>query len=126
MPTTTTPTADLQQNLMMFTGTEARHRASGLSTRLQMTDGVKYLCDAAQCYWLMDIIASYQPQCNKDEMLKYFQIWTLTVEGNSGKVICERDTDDIAIQQDIEHTSFPMDSIKLYCIDDIILLPSEY
>ena len=41
-----------------------------------LTDGVAYLCKNAECYWLLDVIASYQPkQLRKCE----FQYWTLTV-----------------------------------------------
>ena len=116
---------NLEAELAHFTGTESYHRFSIIS-RLVLTDGVKYLCDKAGAYWLMDIIASYQQKCQKDEMLREFQIWTLTVEDRSGKVICERDTNDIAIKQDIPYTDFPMPSVKLYCINGVILLPSEY
>jgi len=116
---------EIESDLPYFTGTEEYHKFSILSN-LKLTDGVKYLCDKAQCYWLMDIIASYQNKCNKDEMLKYFQIWTLTIKDGKAIVKCERDTDDIAITQKIPYTDFPLDSIKLYCIDGIILLTSEY
>jgi len=130
--TTTTPEnkkenlkQSIESNLPYFTGTEAYHKFSILSN-LKLTDGVKYLCEKAQCYWLMDIIASYQNKCNKDEMLKYFQIWTLTVKNGEAVVKCERDTNDIAITQKIPYTDFPLDSIKLYCDNGVILLTSEY
>jgi len=50
---------------------------------------------------------------------------TATTKDGTGKVICERDTNDIAITQDIPYTDFPLDEIKLYCINGVILLPSE-
>ena len=118
-------TIKLNQSLNSFTGTEKYHRFSPLS-QLVMTDGVKFLAEEAGAYWLLDIIASYQSKCMKDNMLKDFQIWTLTVEDGSGVVKCERDTDDVAFTQDIPYTDFPLDSIKLYCIKGVILLPSEY
>lgn len=125
MTTETTETTELEAALAQFTGTEQYHKFSYCS-KLVITDGVKYLATKANCFWLLDIIASYQPKCNKDEMLKEFQVWTLKVNNTTGKVICERDTNDIAITQDIEHTDFPLPSIKLYCINGVILLPSEY
>lgn len=114
---------ELEHELNQFTGTEAYYRFSPLSN-LKLTDGVKYLCEKANSYWLMDIIASYQSQCNKDEMLKEFQIWTLKKTGTHGVVTCDRDTDDTAITQRIEYTDFPLSEIKLYCINNVILLPS--
>jgi hypothetical protein len=117
--------AELEADLCQFTGTEAYHKFSPFS-KLVLTDGVKYLCEKAGAYWLMDAIASYQKRCNADEMLRAFQIWTLTVEDSSGTLKCERDTNDVAITQNIPYTDFPMPSVKLYCIDGVILLPSEY
>jgi len=119
--------ANLKSELDQFCGTEAYHKFS-LSpiSKLVMTDGVKYLCDKARCFWLMDIIASYQNKCNKDEMLREFQVWTLTVNNGKGVVKCERDTNDVFLTQNIPHTDFPLDEIKLYCINGVILLPSEY
>ena len=117
---------ELKRNLNQFTGTEQYHRFSIIS-KLVITDGVKYLCDKANCYWLMDIISSYQSTCNKDEMLRDMQFWTVKKTGkNTAVVICERDTDDVALTQDIPLTDFPLDTIKLYCQNGVILLPSEY
>ena len=115
----------LETNLPYFTGTEQYH---AYTFGLKLTDGAKYLADKAQAYWLMDIIASYQPQCQKNEMLQHFQLWTLTVnEDKSATVICQEDSGRTpSIKQDIPYTDFPLNEIKLYCIDNIILLPSEY
>ena len=125
MEATMTKGEQIKDVLSGFSGTDQYHRFSVLS-RLVLTDGVKYLCDKAGAYWLMDIIASYQRRCKKDPMLAEFQLWTLRVKDNKGVVMCERDTNDIVISQDIEYTDFPMDEIKLYCINGVILLTSEY
>jgi hypothetical protein len=121
----TEATTELENALAYFTGTEAYHRFSPLS-KLVLTDGVKYLADKTGAYWLMDIIASYQQKCMKDEMLRDFQLWTLKVKDDEGVVTCERDTDDVAFQQKIPFTDFPLAEISLYCINGVILLRSEY
>ena len=118
------PAQEIQDVLDQCTGTSEYHRFSPLSS-LVITDGVKYLANNAGVYWLLDIVASYQNKCNKDEMLRDFQIWTLKVKNGKGKVICERDTDDVAITQKIEYTDFPLPEIKLYCENGVICLPSE-
>ncbi len=115
---------NLENMLAQFTGTNEYHRFSILSS-LVLTDGVKCLCEQASSYWLMDVIASYQSKCNKDEMLKDFQLWTLKVNGSQGVVTCERDTNDVAIRQVIPYTDFPLKEIKLYCENGVICLPSE-
>ncbi|WP_338814067.1 DUF6876 family protein [Bernardetia sp. Wsw4-3y2] len=101
---------------------------------LLITEGIKHFAETNQCFWLLDVIASYQRQCNKDEMLREFQIWTVEAKAtrtykNQVKVICSRDTDDDAFFQKIrfsditDYTELP---IKIYVIDNVILLPSEY
>ena len=117
--------ADFKNTLDQFYGTETWHRFS--MSKLLLTDGVKYLCEKAGCYWLMDIIASYQKKCMKDPMLRDFQIWELNVniQERKGVVSCLRDTNDVAFKQTIPYTDFPLDTIKLYCENRVICLPSE-
>lgn len=115
---------EIENELAQFTGTNEWHRFSILST-LVITDGVKYLCEECQSFWLLDIISSYQNKCNKDDMCKDCQIWTLKRNGSEAKVICERDTNDVFITQDIPYTDFPLNSIKLYCENGVICLPQE-
>ena len=128
--------AAFEASLAQFTGSEQFHKFSGLFRKHLITDGVKYLCDQAGLYWFMDIIASYHGACMKDPkgMLQDFQIWTLTLNktGRGAKVICERDTGDVAITQRIPYTDFALKTIKLYCAPSgdgehyTILLTSEY
>ena len=42
--------------LAQFTGTQGYYR---IGRRHLLTDGSKYLADHAQCYWMMDAIASH-------------------------------------------------------------------
>ena len=93
---------------------------------LLYTDGVKAVAAVAGCYWLLDIIASYQQQCQKDEKLRDIQFWKLTVRGSKGVVTCDRDEGDTAITQEIPFTDFPMDEFKIWVVNGVIILPSEY
>jgi len=120
--------AELEDALVQFSGTEAYHKFSPFS-KLVLTDGAAFLAKNAGggAFWLMDIIASYQKQCEKDDMLRDIQFWTLTVhDDRSATLICERDTGNVAIKQEIPSTDFPLKSVKLYCQNGVILLPSEY
>ena len=104
--------------------TEAYHRYSSIPGFPVATDGVIALSEAAGCYWLLDIIGSYQT----DERLDpEFQVWKLEVnlEKNIGVVNGYNDTE-LIISQEIPFTDFPLDEVKLYLIDGVILLPSEY
>jgi hypothetical protein len=116
-------TADLAQ----FTGTAEwyTHPLTGLL----YTDGVQFLAERGGAYWLIDAIASWQndPLVRNDTMLQEIQFWTLTVRLDSSAVLrCERDTGDVALTQKIEFTDFPLESIKLYVENGVLLLPSEH
>jgi hypothetical protein len=113
-------TADLEQ----FTGSQTIYRHSlGM---LRYTEGVKYLAQEAQCYWLLDAIGSYQHRLLANPKLKEFQIWRLAVKDESGVLICEEDTDIEVLRQVIEYTGFPLPGITLYLTDKVLMLPSEY
>lgn len=115
-----------ESDLRQFTGTTQWY-AHPLGVLL--TDGVLYLAERGNAFWLIDLIAVYQfdPRILHDAMLQQIQFWRLTVNTDrSAVLICERDSDDVAITLDIPFTDFPLSSITLYCQDGVLLLPSEY
>ena len=91
-----------------------------------ITEGVKFLCDQAQCYWLIDCIASYQtiPRVVREE----FQMMELTVdlEQYTGIIVVTDGNDNELFRQDLEYTNFPLPRVKLYYTDQTVLLPREY
>jgi len=119
---------EIKAGLNNFYGTEGYTR---YTFGILLTDGVRWLCEAAQCFWLVDAIGSYQntPKVKKNPDLQGFQFWTLKVNPDkTAKLILERDTDDVVLTQNIEHTDFPLSEIKLYYspADKVLLLPGEY
>jgi len=121
----------LQRELNGFCGTECyyRHFTGG-----RFTDGVKHLADRAGAYWLIDAIFSYQSE-QKIRAIP-FQIWTLKVlrselgkNKNEPMAVLEMNEDTgepLKVSQKIPYTDFPEGEIKLYLIDSVLLLPSEY
>ncbi len=112
----------LEEELSQFIGTTQYH-PSTFGT-LNITDGVHYLREKANCYWFMDVIESYQPQLKGIG----FQIWGIKVnEDKTAMVYCKEDSDKEPITtQKLEYTDFPLDKFELYCIDHVVLLKSEY
>ena len=104
-------------------GSDAYHKYSLIPGYPVATDGVIALVEAAGCYWLLDIIGSYQTDKRLDPS---FQVWKLEVnrENNSGVVLGFNDSE-LIISQEIPYTDFPLAEIKLFLMDGIILLPSE-
>lgn len=103
-----------------------------------LTDGAMYVAEHGGgngAFWLMDAIASHQPEALKHPSLMRFQVWTLDVrdgETRSATLTCKADSDQPAlIQQEIEYTDFDAGGIELWCLpmtetDRVIMLPSEY
>ena len=103
---------------------EAYHKFSSFPSFPVATDGIIALAEAAGCYWLLDIIGSYQTDKRLDPA---FQVWTLKVnhEDSTGVVHGYNDVE-LIITQEIPYTDFPLDDVKLYLMGGVILLPPEY
>lgn len=112
--------AELENGLAQHYGTTQYYRGELLP--FKYTDGVHYLWNNADCYWLLIAIGSYQ-------RTEPFQVWTLkkTGEGNAAILTMKEDSDEPnKVAQKIPYTNFPLDEIELYLIDGVLILPSEY
>lgn len=123
---------EIRGALPQFTGTENHTKWSPLFPRHLLTDGVAYLAEAAECFWLMDLIGSYQHGGLRDQN---FQVWKLTKppgDLNVAVASCEDGNDRVLIHQKIPYTDFPLDEgVTLYAVRNehrgvTITLPSEY
>ncbi|HLO87203.1 MAG TPA: hypothetical protein VK203_19655 [Nostocaceae cyanobacterium] len=123
--------ANLSHALAHFTGSDELYKHW---LGFQYTDGVKYLADQAQCYWLIDLIGSYQPKLKNENS----QLWIVVVGSNHpfikpkpGKdavITCWNKKPDPNVKPLLaqhENTDFPFQEFKLYLKDKILLLPSE-
>ncbi len=129
--------SEILETLPNFYGTEKyyTHRlAANLKTiSFYYTDGIDYLTKSAECFWLLDLIASHQ----KSPYLKVnpFQVWTLTKTDNTAVIKCTDGNSHELAYQFLEYTSFPLQEITLYLSEGsldgintimILLLPGEY
>src|ERR1035438_5228158 len=100
----------LREALGQFIGTEHyyQHHSAGKASIL-LTDGCKYLAEQAGCYWLFDIISSYQ---GRTEIRNTpLQVWILKKQGNDWIVTCEDGNHNQLAKQDIPFSDFPLDEI---------------
>lgn len=117
--------SNLQTELAYFTGTENWHRFNPLMRNLLATDGVMYLAEKAQCFWLLDIVGSLKlvNTCKNEE----FITCKLVKDQKGGAKFTASDGNlKVLYTQKIPYTDFPLDEITLYFIDNVVLLPSEY
>jgi uncharacterized repeat protein (TIGR04076 family) len=90
---------------------------------LVFTEGAKAMADEFECYWLLDITASYQPELRREE----FQVWELHVNPEKAAVVsCTDGNDRVLKTQDIQYTDFKVESATLWVEGKVILLPSEH
>jgi hypothetical protein len=120
-----------QADLDQFIGSQEYYRWSKLFHKHVLTEGVRYLCEKAQAYWLVDAIASYHSKAMKLGLS--IQFWKLKVnlETRKAVLICERDEGDTVIMQRIPCTDFPLAEVRIWVESDgreiwTILLPSEH
>ncbi|MDE2026905.1 MAG: hypothetical protein KGJ11_00010 [Candidatus Omnitrophica bacterium] len=109
-----------QTDLNQFTGTTRYFQH--WSGRIKYTDGIFFVAEAAEAYWLIDLIASYQP------LDVNFQVWKLHKEGDFYSVECVDGDDVPVIKQDLDFTDFPEDIMpfEVYVQNGVLFLPSEY
>ncbi len=109
--------------LPYFTGTERWHRhwLGGV-----YTDGVAFLAEQAQAYWLIDLIESWQSKARVRK--ETFQKWTLKVDVGMryGAAICDDGNGNQLCRQKIPYTDFPLPEITLWRVNGVLMLPSEY
>jgi len=118
----------IKRALKEFRGTSKYHRHlfPGKSP-LVLTDGCNFIREHCNAYWLFDAILSYQ----SEKILRnvFFQVWELRQLRNdlSWVLVCRQDSDKKPlITQAIKFSDFPLEEIKIWVIDNVAILPSEY
>ena len=110
---------EIESGLAQCYGTERYWKNPTLC--FQYTDGVHFLWESCDAYWLLTAISSYRRK-------ESFQIWNLKKFDDKTAVLTMQEDSDCPylVQQKIHYTDFPLDEIQLYLIDGILLLTSEY
>lgn len=91
-----------------------------------ITDGIKFICDVGEAYWLIDTIFAVQ---NENEVKnQVFQLYELEVnlETHSAELKVTDGNEKQLYRQEIPYTDFPLPKFKCYYTDNTVLLPSEY
>jgi len=114
-----------EAELDQFTGTMEYHRSSFGS--LVLTDGINFLRNEANCYWLIDIVESVQ-HMPKVKANTSFLVWRIEVDENkSWKVSAWEDLPGECVYiQEGSYTDFPFDKFEFYQEGNVLLLKSEH
>ena len=112
---------EIKSELKYFTGSENYYK---FPFNIMITDGVKFLADSCQCYWLITNIASYQLLDKvKSEP---FQVYKMTVKDHSAIINIEDGNNHVIASYDIPFTDFPLEEIELWFSNNVLYLPSEH
>ena len=110
--------------LNQFIGTEKYYR---ISRRHLLTDGTKYLAEAAECFWMMDAIASHLVEIGTTE---WFVVVKTSIKRTKAVMVYEDGNGNELARQEIPYTDLSLAQISLYACWDgeqwVIMLPSEY
>lgn len=120
---------EILEGLKQFYGTTQYFR---VSPRLVLTDGMKYLCDSCECYWLADIVSSI---LFDNKILTYFKrqspvVVSIKKNDKGGFLVSVGNNEKKPIYtQEIESSDFPLDSFWFYVGDNgnfwVAMVPSE-
>ena len=117
------------EQLHRFCGSETIYTIPMFKTRY--TEGVKYLAEAANCYWLVtDVMVMAKTLRKKSAFLViYFNRLSeeLQQKQNTEAQITYGDGNGtIPYQQDYKFSDLPLDELRLFFVQDTLMLPSEY
>ena len=115
---------ELLAELAQFTGTQGYTR---ITRRHLLTDGARYLADHAECYWLMDAVASHLDEIGTQD---WFVVVRIKVENHQAVMRYEDGNGRELACQAIPYTDFPLANLTLFAVWDtehwVIMLPREY
>lgn len=104
---------EIENFLAQCYGSDRPYIKHSLVKRLVFTDSVGKLRELADCFWLIDAIASYQHEL----MNQSFQTWDFkcNTELKQGTLTCGDGNGNELVRQEIEYTDFPLPEIRFFC-----------
>ncbi len=116
---------ELLGNLSQFIGTEHYYR---LLPTFVVTDGLKYLMDEADCYWLAQLYGLHL--CDVDFDQNPFTVLKFTRKNSGGIANIEDGNGSVLVSQVLDYTDFPLEQYSFYaCWNGEVwvgMLTSEY
>lgn len=119
----------IKERLQYFNGSEVFYQIPLLRTRF--TDGIKYLADAAECFWLVtdsSVVAKSLRERSSWVTIDFKRLPEDKREasGYEAEIIYSDGNDNILERHGYNVTDFPLDELRLFFVNDTLMLPSEY
>jgi hypothetical protein len=108
---------EIRKGLRRFNAITQTHKHK---SGFRYTSKVKYLADAAECHWLLDLIGEYQPLTRR----YLFQYWQYRIEPDQGILSFFDGNWNRIFWKVLPLTGFPLsEGIDLRVASDILYLP---
>jgi len=120
---------EIKNRLQHFTGTEMFYLIPTAKSRF--TDGLKYLAEVGKCFWLITD-ASIVGNSLMDKSYFITIDFKRLSKKSQEKEMCEAviiysdGNDNVLETQKYISTDFPLDELRLFFVDNTLMLPSEY
>lgn len=120
---------EIKEGLQHFHGTEMFYQIPLIRTRF--TDGLKYLANVADCFWLItDTSVIAKSLMNRSEFItidfKKLSEEQQDFTGYEAEIIYSDGNDNILEKHGYRATDFPLNELRLFFVNDTLMLPSEY
>lgn len=121
--------SQLIEDLKRFTGSPIVFKVPLLNTRY--TEGIQYLAQKTHSYWMITDTSLIAKKLMKKSHFVCIDFKRLAKEeqqrlGYEAEITYSDGNRSVFLTQPYEYTDFPLDYLRLYFIDSILLLPSEY
>jgi hypothetical protein len=120
---------EILDGLKQFNGSETIFQIPLLKTKY--TDGIKYLAEAAQCFWLVTDASVIAKSLQSKSYFITIDIKRFSEQERGIKkcdaIVTYSDGNDVLIlEQKYGYTDFPLEELRLFFVDDTLMLPGEY
>ena len=127
---------EILNELDNFTGTSQYFKASILYD-LKLTDGINFLRNKLNCFWLIDIVGSIQQEPKIIDNINFI-IHKIKVNQDKSFVFKsyrdydsnlteqENDLKYLLYEQKADYTDFKLNDFEFYQVGEVLLLKSEY
>ena len=120
---------EIKEGLQHFHGSEMFYSIPLIRTRF--TNGLKYLATVADCYWLItDTSVIAKSLMNRSEFITIdFQRLPEDKQeftGYEAEIIYSDGNNNMLEKQGYRATDFPLDELRLFFVNNTLMLPNEY
>lgn len=120
---------EIRERLEYFNGTEMVYMIPLIRTRF--TDGLKYLVQVADCFWLV-----MDTSVTAKSLMDYIRFITIDykrlsseeqeAKGWEAEITYSDGNDNILEKHGYRMTDFPLDKLRLFFVNDTLMLSGEY